>query len=159
MNEPLAAYVPAETGQPPRPQWRARVAVVLLVVAGFIGVEAFLASQSSVALTGSRSCTNANCTTPAASHSGTSGSGTTGSASGAAGAASGATGSGGSSGATGASSGSGSEQSASSDPGSSHGSLALTGLQVALLVILALALLTAGGLLFLSSRRRRQRVS
>ncbi len=158
--EPLAAYVPAETGRSPGQQWRARAAVVLLLVAGLLGVEAFLASQSSVALTGSRSCSNSACTTPAPAHSASAGAtahSATGATASATGASSGATTSGGSNGATTPSSGSGSNQSASADPGSSHGSLALTGIQVAILVIVALALLTAGGALLVSSLRRRRR--
>ena len=153
--EPLAAYVPAETGRSPGQQWKARAAVVLLLVAGLLGLEAFLASQSSVALTGSRSCTNSACTTPAPVHSASAGASahlTTG----ATGASSWYTTSGGSTGATAPGSGSGSHQSASADPGSSHGSLALTGIQVAILVIVALALLTAGSFLLVSSRRRRR---
>jgi hypothetical protein len=158
--EPLAAYVPAETGRSPGQQWKARAAVALLLVAGLLGVEAFLASQSSVALTGSRSCTNSACTTPAPVHSASAGASahsTTGAAAGATGASSWYTTSGGSTGATTPGSGRGSNQSASADPGSSHGSLALTGIQVAILVIVALALLTAGGGLLVSGRRRRRR--
>jgi hypothetical protein len=137
------------------------LAMTLIVLAGFIGAGVFLDSQHNVAVTGSVICgkSTASCqTTPGQGHSPTGGSGS-GSTS-AAGSAGGSGGSGSSMNAAGQSGGGDlgaqnpSASGDSSGSGGQSGSLALTGTEIALLVLVALGLLVAGILLYRLSRKK-----
>jgi hypothetical protein len=130
------------------------LAMTLIVLAGFIGAGVFLDSQHNVAVTGSVICgkSTASCpTTPGQGHSPSGGSG------------SGSTPAGGSGGSVNAAGQSGggdlgaqnpSASGDSSGSGGKSGSLALTGTEIALLVVVALGLLVAGILLYRLSKKK-----
>jgi hypothetical protein len=130
----------------PLARWVTRIGPILIVLGLVVGTEAFLGSQRSVASTGSGLC-QINCfsasTVAGKLAGGATGSSASGSGSGGSGsAASGAAGSG-----------SAAQAAGTHDPA---GSLALTGNEVVLLVLLALALF-AGGLILVRMNSQRQR--